>query len=721
MSKSEWLRLPGVRYRCVPHYIPADNFDPLSRLFLEVLNYGEHSLPRLVRAFGLTERVVEDVLGELIRRNRATLVLHGGRKEIRPLSESIENVEYETGEPLEVWQDLRTMIVLPARMVERYKSFPGGIELVLSRERASPLMDDFINAPESQLIEMLTRADDNLRLREGTSSELDRLADRYRVNPQTIWLPVEEAELQGRVIRQLATEYIPDWATRIWAAALRLDAPQVTPGDVIEFHAAVTTHEEGERIVNGWRATTLLQAWREAVERFLRLTPAPVSGYDLREVRDHEALLRGVFRSVGQVELLDESPADDGVSWVEPVFDASRSWVALVLPWPWQAKSLLTWLRQRIEAGGKLPSSLIVVQSPPGAGPSLQDNLVDLLGPLHHVSVIIRRWPTSGPALVLGDGAEARALYAPRARPLRFSGASLAEAWRGILQALPSLLDEKHDAQRDDPLLSLRLSRYRAPGDEGAKIGIGGDACTVTAVIDELHGYGGTLLAAIIDPEQLLPDSVESDTDTITPGPRFDRQRSLIDQLPALSEECDAITYKLSLAPAPPWALWTHLAGYELIPTLVAVLTEPSRRTVEGELHILASGVSNETLWPSIVGLIKKAVLDHGWTIRIGLPMEKGGGRGDAAKNILLSLREQIPSPRLQFWALRRPAPAHALVVGDLAFIAGGDWLHSVLQQQSEANDFGFAMESLELAESLRGCFLGAEEILPFQRGEPHR
>lgn len=719
MSKRKWLRLPGMRYRCVPHYIPADNFDPLSRLFLEVLNYGEYSLPRLVRAFGLTERVVEDVLGDLIRRNRATLVLHGGRKEIRPLNESIENVVYEQGESLDVWQDLRSRIVLPARMVDHYSSFPGGEELVLSPEQASPLMDDFLKAPQSQLIEMLTRADDSLRLREGTHSELDRLADRYRVNPQTIWLPVEEAELQGRVIHQLATEYLPDWATRIWAAAVRLDAPNITPDEVIEFHAAVTTPEEGDRIVNGWRAAARLQAWREAVERFLRLAPAPVSGYDLREVRDHEASLRGGFHSVGQVELLDEPSADGGVDWVEPVFNASRSWVALVLPWPWQTESLLKWLRRRKEAGGNLPSTLIVVQPLPSASTDLQVNLMDLLGPLHYVSVIIRRWPTSGPALALGDGGEVRALYAPGTWPLRFSGASLADAWRGVLQALPASSDEKDKARRNDPLRELRSSRYCAPSDGEAKIGIGDDAYTVTAALDELHGYGEALLTAIIDPERLLLASVGSDTDTLTTGPSFDRQRPLIDQLPVLSEECDALVYKLSLSPSPPWVLWAHLAGYELIPTLVAVLTEPSRRSVEGELHILASGVSDETPLPGIVDLIKKAVLDHGWTIRIGLSKEKGWGAGAAPENILLSLREQITSPRLQFWALRRAAPAHALVVGDLAFIAGGNWLHSVLQQQSEANDFGFAIESRELAESLRGCFLDAEEILPSKRGEP--
>src|ERR1700682_3993885 len=117
MSSRLWLRLPGTRYRCVPLYLPVDEFDPLSRLFLEVLRY-ERNLPRLVRAFGLTERVVEDVLGDLIRRNRAALVIHNDVREISVIDDALPNLVHERGETLDVWQDHATGLVLPAWIVD---------------------------------------------------------------------------------------------------------------------------------------------------------------------------------------------------------------------------------------------------------------------------------------------------------------------------------------------------------------------------------------------------------------------------------------------------------------------------------------------------------------------------------------------------------------------------------------------------------------------------
>jgi len=73
------------------------------------------------------------------------------------------------------------------------------------------------------------------------------------------------------------------------------------------------------------------------------------------------------------------------------------------------------------------------------------------------------------------------------------------------------------------------------------------------------------------------------------------------------------------------------------------------------------------------------------------------------------------PLPTFAFWALSRPAPAHALVIDDLVFIAGGNWLGSILQPQPEATDFGFAIESREFAENLRACFVAAEEVCRYR------
>jgi hypothetical protein len=116
-----------------------------------------------------------------------------------------------------------------------------------------------------------------------------------------------------------------------------------------------------------------------------------------------------------------------------------------------------------------------------------------------------------------------------------------------------------------------------------------------------------------------------------------------------------------------------------------------------------------------VIDLIETAVLKHGWTIHVGLRRFRDTADRSFTDNVLSSLRARVPSSRLRFWIMRQPPPAHALVIDDLVFIAGGDWLRSVLQPHQDDLDFGFAVESNELAESLRGCFTGAEEIVANQ------
>jgi len=646
--------------------------------------------------------------------------MQNGLKEIRLVNDSVPNLVHERGDTLDVWQDRATGIVLPAWLIDPYdrprndNGRSGGRKLALSSHYDTNLIDEFIGASDSQLIEMIIRADPNLRQREETYSELDRLADRYRVRPQTIWLPVEIAQLQGQTIPLIATERIPAWVTRIWSTALRSDSFRDST-EVVGFHTAATTNEEGLRIIHGWRARTRVEVWREAVDRFLRLMPAPISGYDLRDVREYEAALRGTFLSIGRVELLESPRKKNEVDWLQRTFDTSRNWVVLVLPWPGLVENVLELLRQRIETARAFPSSLIVVLPPTIEGDTLLDAFRVLLGPSRFPSVIWRYWPDSGPALALGDGAEARILYSPRGSVLAFSGESLAAEWLGILQALPTPRVDPASTKTkyNEPLRQLRVRRETMLNNEEPTLGLGGEPRRVAQVIDDLRGFGENLLTAVVDPQVLMraPDVLDADTPSSTLN--FDRQQPLIEQLPILSQRCDDLCYNLALAPTPPWASWTHLASHELLPSLVAMLTEPSRRSVAGEIHILTSGASNET--SSVADLIEKAVLVHGWSIQIGLPNVPTQTRSEVSDSILSSIRGRIPSPRLRFWALSRPAPAHALVIDDLVFIAGGNWLGSILQPQPEATDFGFAIESREFAENLRACFVAAEEVCRYR------
>jgi hypothetical protein len=156
------LQLTGTRYRCTPYYVPLDEFDPLTRVFLEVLK-SETNVARLVHAFGLTERVVEDVLGDLIRRNKATLVIKGNQREVRLIGESAATPDPQPGDSLEIWQDHATGVILPAGIADQFDRIPPRRAPILSIPRGPGLIEEFRAASDAQVIEMLLLSDDKLR------------------------------------------------------------------------------------------------------------------------------------------------------------------------------------------------------------------------------------------------------------------------------------------------------------------------------------------------------------------------------------------------------------------------------------------------------------------------------------------------------------------------------------------------------------------------------
>jgi hypothetical protein len=223
------------------------------------------------------------------------------------------------------------------------------------------------------------------------------------------------------------------------------------------------------------------------------------------------------------------------------------------------------------------------------------------------------------------------------------------------------------------------------------------------------------LVNAIVDPELLIRqyEDLPSTTDDESRGRyQLESERPFAQQLPFLSENCEALCHLMSLAPAAPWAVWNRLAAHELIPMLTAVLREPLRRSVEGEIHILSSGVSEGVFAPGFITLLQNAVVGRGWTIHLGVPCAVSrAGASDAAERVLAALRTEITSPRLRLQVLLGPPPAPAVVIENLVFIAAQDWLSSLLNRGSERANFGVAIDSKELAESLRACFTGASDL----------
>ncbi len=709
MKRQAWLRLSGTRYRCVPLYAQIDEFDPLARLFIDVLK-EERSLPRLVRAFGLTERVVEDVLGDLIRRTRAVLRIQNGVKEIQLLDGALPSVVHERAETLEIWQDKATGLVLPAWIADRYDR--PSIEDQSDKDRihvlpdGQSLIDPFTEASDAQLIDVLIRADEELRQREETLGILDRVTDRYRVRPQTIGLPVIEADIQGRSLPLLTSEHVPGWIARVWSVALR-QGSSTSLDEEVDVHVAATTDDEGYRVVHGWRMSNRLEAWRSAVDRVLRLVPPPVSGYDLRQVREFQAGLSGVLLSIGRIELMD-----DRVDWHVPAFDSSKNWVVLVLPTQAHADRIAEWIKNGISPDANLPSTLLLLSPPNVTAAAIRDSFCRLAGPEHFAECVIRSWPRNGPAVAIGDSSPVRIRYSSQSPVLQCAGDTLTTEWLGLLQALPAPHRLPSPEPDSDPLRRLRVRRSNAIIEERVTLGVGPEARSIADVVDDLRGLEESLLTAIVDPELLVQGQAEPGNDERTSsGISFDKQRPLIQQLPGLVEKGDEIAHHLSLSPAPPWTVWTRLAAHELMPTLIALLTEPSRRAVAGEILILASATSDTVQSAHVAALVEKAVGQLGWTLQVAVAKEPGRSIGDITK-ALSGLRGRVGSSRLRLWCIDTLPPMPAVIIDDLVFVVGGDWLRSVLRQD-EGTDFGFAIESQDLAERLRAYLVDAQEIRP--------
>lgn len=720
MTSSAYLRLAGTRYRCVPKYLPFEEFDPLARLFLEVIRH-ERSLPRLLRAFGLAPRVIEDVIADLIRRNRATLVITENATEIRLLEDSELVVVHEPGPPLEVWQEEHTGFLLPASVVDVFRVAPSE-DRTLAEDATDRVIEPFLTAHDAQLIETLVRADATLYQRDKYSGEIDRLDDRERLRPQTIWLPLTVANLHGRTFQLITSDRIPAFMARVWSAALRREReePVATP---VDFAALTMDETDADAVVHGWRLSRRVDTWKRAVDRFLHLVPAPIAGYDLRDVRDEEALVREGLLSIGFAELLGPASRKRELEWLEPVLDASRGWVAIALPWPKQSGSLLDRLARRLEEGRPLPATLIVVLPADADASSLDTALADRLGRARFHAVVRRQWPASWPALAVGDGGEVRMLSSPGAAVVQFRGTSLVTAWVSILQSLkePPLGDadfapDRAAADSRSLLAQLRVRRDLESESSAIRLGSSEEARAVTAALDTLSAFGNDLYTAIVDPEYLLGGDRPAAIEARHSVSAFDRGRSLREQLPELADRLDDLSYELALPPAlllgptvRPAASWTRLASHDLPPTLVGILKNAATRPAEAAVYIVTRGASAYMSDEPFVRLLE-AIVEQGRSVNIGLSKEgqAAGGSGKTQD----ALRTRLGSPRLRLWSLRDPAPASALVFEDMVFLTGGDWLTTVLDGPS-GGEFGFALECGSLAAGFRRYFDSASEIRP--------
>jgi len=159
----EYVRIPGVHYRCKLRFGTTQGLDQLADFFLNQVLPSEQRLSVLFNSFGLPQRIIEDVLAELLKRNCATLdVLHG---QIKPVADGIPGKIYdpENDRSLEIWQDDIAGGFLPFDQIENRSGAADSSRITFLRRDADTPFLPLLNASDSRIVTALGRGRSCLR------------------------------------------------------------------------------------------------------------------------------------------------------------------------------------------------------------------------------------------------------------------------------------------------------------------------------------------------------------------------------------------------------------------------------------------------------------------------------------------------------------------------------------------------------------------------------
>ncbi len=318
-GERRWLSVPGRSFVCTVRYQSVTPLDDLATFFHEKVLPREQRLSVLLDSFNLPRRMIEDVLGELLRRNFAVLDLV--QKKINPLKPPHPTPEYENGGELKVWQDDYTGRLLPLQKVTPFL-YPSDSRsnCVALRVEEGKTITSFDRMVDTQIISMLRGQDPKIfesiqprRLDKPQSDALEwepvALVDKRPLQPTCpLLLPMERASIYG------ATEQDVEY----WF----VDVPSLPPG----LRSRWTNASQANREITvqspllprlGLRrnqpelcATTpeafvmdIVEEWEQAMLKRLEFSPANPGEEDdvnylaISELNDKETGLRERLRS----------------------------------------------------------------------------------------------------------------------------------------------------------------------------------------------------------------------------------------------------------------------------------------------------------------------------------------------------------------------------------------------------------------------------------------
>jgi hypothetical protein len=279
--------------------------DPLAEFIRDVVARSPRGqrIDRLIKSFGLSSRIVEEVLADLVRTSAVRLDLKSQRVIPTAPGAGLSSAIYDDRGILEVWQDHSSGAVLPASWIGPYSREVAGFDAL----PALPYEDfpGFLDAADAHLISFLVRAEPAIRYASGGEWRLDRLVHRTRLGSQSAFFPLRVVPLGDLESMYVEAPGIPSWVSRAWTSAF-LRARNSSARVFIEGFPIVSSDSEDGAQLNPLQHAQLrlhVGRWAESAREHFESIPAPRSLHDMRGLEQFQGVLQERLLSLASVKL----------------------------------------------------------------------------------------------------------------------------------------------------------------------------------------------------------------------------------------------------------------------------------------------------------------------------------------------------------------------------------------------------------------------------------
>lgn len=654
-TTAQCVRVPGVRYRCRRREVSIRGLDPLAEFFYQRVIPKEPRVETLIKSFGLPRRVIEDVLGGLLRSNHALLDIPNA--ELRRIVNPEVRREHRLGDVFEVWQDGATGAFLPARMIDRLVN-PQANFVALHREKAR-LFQDFLDAPDARIVEALRAVEPSIIEGPTPGFVLDSLTEKERLETCDLYVNLDIARVDGEEIPYVQEPAIPFWLAREWTLLLR--------GNGLEDTALAARTMRAVRTASAARAESILVTSRLETQLSRWLHAARDVCFDVGDAGDRFHDLRAILlKRLNSTDVIRFAPPQSD-NHLQDLWERARAYMIVVTGslTDDRVQAIIGATSGRNRSGAQL---ILICTGMAQAGER------DLL--IHRIGTPIT------PGMCLIDGVEGRLgdldLLFTNASVLQITGmAALSPLVTTILQKM----NYDNGGWWIRRQLQFRLSDDVAP--------VTGEASTIIRRLEALS----------LDIDQHLSTHLGDGEAEATPieGSATDADQSQVGA--DLWKRTQALDFEIQSA--------LELAGVSVFPIpaadqreiLIEALDAVATAPRAGSVDLFVSDAPPYLATGSLVPLFERANAAGARIRLIAIPQRSGASPDEATVNALRLLCNRINSTLMTLSVSVTPLPRALILDGRIVVIGGESWFHA-----GKETNCSFVVEAPSLAAELRAA-----------------